>query len=354
MAIDPSQETLLENTAHGDGPRGGHGKPQPAGAHVIGRGHSRLEVGVTVAGRYVLERCLGEGGMGAVYRAHDIELGRMIALKAIRRELSSNESLLKRFKQELLLSRQITHRNVIRIFDFIADGDARYITMELVDGEDLRTVLDRRGRLPIAETVAIVKQIAEGLQAAHSEGIIHRDLKPQNIMLDRRGQVRIMDFGLARSLEQASLTQTVGIMGTPDYMSPEQVLGQELDARSDIFSLGLILYEMVTGERAFAADSMASTLLKRTRGTSPSADCVEPCNTARTQRDRDALPAVRPDGALSKHAGIAERPGLAGLDRGGGGSCRFRSTRAKPHVGLAVPHYQKSRRRRHGVGLSRT
>jgi serine/threonine protein kinase/tetratricopeptide (TPR) repeat protein len=227
--------------------------------------HTKLDVGVTVAGRYLLERRLGEGGMGAVYRAQDLELGRVIALKTIRPELSSNSSLIKRFKQELLLSRQITHRNVVRIFDFIADGDMRYITMELVEGEELRRVLDRRGRLPIAETVQIIKQIAAGLHAAHLEGIIHRDLKPQNIMLDQRGQIRIMDFGLARSLEHASLTQTIGIMGTPDYMSPEQALGEELDARSDLFATGLIFYEMLTGERAFAAESMAATLVKRTR-----------------------------------------------------------------------------------------
>jgi serine/threonine protein kinase/tetratricopeptide (TPR) repeat protein len=243
------------------------GEQQPAGAAATKRApsHTKFETGATVAGRYLLEQRLGEGGMGTVWRARDLELGRVIALKTIRPELSSDESLLKRFKQELLLSRQITHRNVIRIFDFIADGEMRYITMELVDGEDLRRLLDRRGRLPIAETVAIVKQVAAGLEAAHLEGIIHRDLKPQNIMVDRRGQVRVMDFGLARSLEHASLTQTVGIMGTPDYMAPEQVLGEEVDARSDIFSLGLIFYEMLTGERAFAADSLASTLLKRTR-----------------------------------------------------------------------------------------
>ncbi len=267
VAIDLRQEASHAEAAAQKA--GGSGRePQAAAfksATKVATSHSKLEIGVTVAGRYLLEHRLGEGGMGAVWRARDLELGRVIALKTIRPELSSDESLLKRFKQELLLSRQITHRNVIRIFDFIADGEMRYITMELVEGEDLRRALDRRGRLPIAETVAIVKQTAEGLEAAHLEGIIHRDLKPQNIMVDRRGQVRVMDFGLARSLEQASLTQTVGIMGTPDYMSPEQVLGEEVDGRSDIFSLGLIFYEMLTGERAFAADSMASTLLKRTR-----------------------------------------------------------------------------------------
>jgi serine/threonine-protein kinase len=263
VAIDVRREA-----SHREGATSGHEQvPKAASAGSTGSRatHSRLEIGVTVAGRYLLEQRLGEGGMGAVYRARDLELGRMIALKTIRPELSSDESLLKRFKQELLLSRQITHRNVIRIFDFITDGEMRYITMELVEGEDLRRLLDRRGRLPIAETVGIVKQVAAGLQAAHLEGIVHRDLKPQNIMVDRRGQIRIMDFGLARSLEQASLTQTVGIMGTPDYMSPEQVLGKDVDGRSDIFSLGLIFYEMLTGERAFAADSVASTLLKRTR-----------------------------------------------------------------------------------------
>jgi serine/threonine protein kinase/tetratricopeptide (TPR) repeat protein len=206
---------------------------------------------------------LGEGGMGAVYKARDIELDRVIALKVIRPELASNPEILQRFKQELILARQVTDRNVIRIFDLGEAGGIKYITMEYLEGESLYQILRRQGRVPVNEAVDIMRQIMSGLQAAHREGVIHRDLKPGNIMRDAQGRVVVMDFGLARSLVGDGMTRTGTMMGTMEYMSPEQAEAKEVDARSDIFTAGLICYELLTGKMPFHADSAVASLLRR-------------------------------------------------------------------------------------------
>jgi serine/threonine-protein kinase len=229
-----------------------------------------------LAERYEILEQLGQGGMGAVYKVHDRELDRIVALKTIRPDLASNASTIRRFKQELLLARQISHRNVIRIYDLGVSGGLRFITMEFVDGRDLRSLLREHGKLTPEEAAAIVKQICAGLEAAHAEDVIHRDLKPQNILLDRQGQVRIMDFGLARTLEQSGITGTGMIVGTADYMSPEQARGEQIDARSDLFSLGLILYELLTGILPFAAESIVSTLFRRTQERAEPVQSVDP------------------------------------------------------------------------------
>ena len=201
--------------------------------------------------------------MGAVYKARDRELERLVALKVIRPELAGNPEILRRFKQELILARQVTHKNVIRIFDLgMADG-RKFITMDYIEGRDLKSILVERGKLPPQEAVSIIQQVCRGLEAAHTESVVHRDLKPQNIMVDANGRVWVMDFGLARSMETAGLTRTGALMGTPDYMSPEQARGEKVDARSDLFSLGIIFYELLTGRLPFQADTMMATLLKR-------------------------------------------------------------------------------------------
>ena len=222
-----------------------------------------LEPGVVLGERYEILKRLGEGGMGAVYKARDRELERLVALKVIRPELAGNPEILRRFKQELILARQVTHKNVIRIFDLgMADG-RKFITMDYVEGRDLKSVLVERGKLPPEEAVPIIQQVCRGLEAAHTEGVVHRDLKPQNIMVDAAGRVWVMDFGLARSMETAGITRTGALMGTPDYMSPEQARGEKVDARSDLFSLGIIFYELLTGRLPFQADTLMATLLKR-------------------------------------------------------------------------------------------
>src|SRR5579884_538945 len=231
--------------------------------------------GDRIGGRYEIIQRLGQGGMGMVFKARDRELDRIIALKTIHPILASNPAVLRRFKQEILLARQITHRNVIRIYDLGVAGDLRFITMEYVEGEDLKKRLRLRGRLAPDEAAALMKQICEGLQAAHAEDVIHRDLKPENVLIDTHGQVRIMDFGLARN-EDASITATGAILGTADYMSPEQARGERADVRSDIFSAGILFYEMLTGELPFAADSAVAAMLKRTRERAPRVDSIDP------------------------------------------------------------------------------
>ena len=221
-------------------------------------------IGVLLADRYEILQLLGQGGMGAVYKARDTELERLVALKLIRPELASNPEILRRFKQELILAREVTHRNVIRIFDLGQAKGVKFITMEFVEGRDLRTVLKERGKLSPEEAVQIIAQVCRALEAAHAAGVVHRDLKPQNIMLDAKERVYVMDFGIAHSLETPGMTQTGALMGTPEYMSPEQAKGMKVDARSDLFALGIIFYEMLTGASPYKADTALATLLKRT------------------------------------------------------------------------------------------
>ena len=218
-----------------------------------------------LGGRYEILQTIGEGGMGAVYKAADRELDRFVALKVIRPELASNPSILARFKQELLLAHQVTHRNVIRIYDLGEAEGVKFITMEFIEGEDLRSIIREKKKFTPEEAVDVIQQVCQALHAAHSAGVIHRDLKPQNIMQDGTGRILVMDFGLARTLEGGGMTQTGAIVGTMEYMSPEQALGKELDQRSDIFALGLIFYELLTGKSPFAAESAIASLIKRTQ-----------------------------------------------------------------------------------------
>jgi tetratricopeptide (TPR) repeat protein/predicted Ser/Thr protein kinase len=239
--------------------------PPPATLYDAAPSAAVLEVGTLLGNRYEILALLGEGGMGAVYKAADRELDRVVALKLIRPELASNPEILARFKQELLLSHQVTHRNVIRIYDLGEAQGVKFIAMEFIEGRDLRSVLQERKKLPSDEAVDIARQVCLALEAAHGAGIIHRDLKPQNIMMDRSGRILVMDFGLARTLGGDGMTQTGAFLGTMEYMSPEQALGKDLDQRSDIFAFGLILYELLAGERPFVAESPLASLIKRTQ-----------------------------------------------------------------------------------------
>jgi tetratricopeptide (TPR) repeat protein len=226
---------------------------------------SDVQIGDLLGGRYEVLQLLGEGGMGAVYKARDVELEREVALKVIKPEMAEHPEILQRFKQELILARQITDRNVIRIFDIGEAGRTKFITMEYLEGEDLHRILKQRGKLDIAEAVDIMEQVASGLAAAHREGIIHRDLKPGNIIRDKSGRVVVMDFGLARTFSGDGMTRTGAMLGTIEYMSPEQAQGGDLRASSDIFTVGLILYELLAGVTPFYAESVIASLLKRTQ-----------------------------------------------------------------------------------------
>lgn len=214
-----------------------------------------LATGTTFAGRYQIIEELGKGGMGRVYRALDKELKEEVALKLIKPEIASDKKTLERFSNELRLSRKIVHKNVGRMYELMEHHGTRFITMEYVPGEDLRSSIRRFGQLPIGKSIDIAKQICEGLAEAHRLGVIHRDLKSNNIMIDKQGDARIMDFGIARSLEAKRITGAGVMIGTPEYMSPEQVEGKEIDQSSDIYSLGVILYEMVTGKVPFEGDT---------------------------------------------------------------------------------------------------
>lgn len=218
-----------------------------------------------LADRYRILTMLGEGGMGAVYKAEDIKLGRAVAVKVIRRELAANASVMQRFKQELILAREVTHQNVIRLYDIADSSGVEFITMEFVEGEDLSTLLHRRGKLPADEAADIVSQICAGLQAAHAKGIVHRDLKPSNVMRDASGRIVVMDFGLARTVETESMTRSGTLVGTYEYMSPEQAQGSHIDSRSDLYTVGLIFYELLTGSRPFRAESAIASLVMRTQ-----------------------------------------------------------------------------------------
>jgi tetratricopeptide (TPR) repeat protein len=222
-----------------------------------------LNPGDVVGERYEILQILGEGGMGSVYKARDRELERLVALKVVRAELARNPEIVRRFKQELILARQVTHKNVIRIHDLGQAEGLQFITMDFVEGRDLRALLRDKGKLAPEEAAKIMLQICRALEAAHSEGVIHRDLKPQNVMLDASGRVYVMDFGIARSAHLPGMTQTGALIGTPEYMSPEQARGEKLTERSDIFSLGVIFYELLMGGSPYASDTPLATLWKR-------------------------------------------------------------------------------------------
>jgi eukaryotic-like serine/threonine-protein kinase len=214
-----------------------------------------LTTGATFAGRYQVIEELGHGGMGRVYKVFDTDIKEKVALKLLRSEIALDKETIERFSNELKLARKISQRNVCRMFDLGKAEGTTFITMEFVPGEDLKRFIRKTGQLGAGRAVSVAKQVCEGLAEAHRLGVVHRDLKPQNIMVDEDGNVRIMDFGIARSVKVKGITGAGVMIGTPEYMSPEQVEGKEVDQRSDIYSLGIILYEMLTGRVPFEGDT---------------------------------------------------------------------------------------------------
>ena len=230
------------------------------GTVTLGAPAQKLSLGSSFAGRYQIIEELGKGGMGKLYRALDLKLQEEVALKIIKPEIASNKETIERFSNELKLARRISHKNVGRMYELMENEGAHYITMEYIAGQDLKGLIRQSGRLTVETAISIARQVGEGLGEAHRLGVVHRDLKPNNILIDREGRAKILDFGIARSLRAKGITVEGMIIGTLGYMSPEQVEGRAVDARSDIFAFGCVLHEMLTGKSAFGRETTAQTI----------------------------------------------------------------------------------------------
>lgn len=228
-----------------------------------------LEPGDLLAGRYRIEERIGSGGMGVVYRAYDEQLRLCVAVKVLRPDLAGNKRLEARLRRELVLARQVSHRNAVRIYDLGQDGGLLFLTMDFVDGRSLRDVLAEEGPFTPERAAALARQLALALEAAHEEGIVHRDLKPANVLVDDSGRAWITDFGVARSLHDPGFTRPGAVVGTLAYLSPEQARGGEVDGRGDLYALGILLFEMLTGELPFpGSGSDAEAMAQRRSGAS--------------------------------------------------------------------------------------
>ena len=267
------KDRLVEYLKTG-GQRGGPGlAATEVGARAEGGG--TLAVGQRFAGRYDIQEVLGSGGMGVVYRAFDREVSEAVAIKTLRPDLGGiDPTLLERFRQELRLARRITHRNVVRTYDLGEVDGLYYITMELVRGTTVATLIRDAGRLDVPATLTIGKQVCRALEVAHEEGVVHRDVKPQNLLVDHSGFLKVMDFGIARLAEHhtepgRALTAAGVVVGTPQYMAPEQLFGDPVDGRADLYATGAVLFECVTGRPVFEAPSLVALLARHLEDTAP-------------------------------------------------------------------------------------
>jgi eukaryotic-like serine/threonine-protein kinase len=226
-------------------------------------------IGTLIGERFRLEEKVGSGGMSSVYRAFDPTLERRVAIKMMHRDISSDPAQLERFRREARAVAQLNHPHVVTVIDAGEDEGAPYIVFEYVEGETLKERIRRLGRLPIDEAIAYAIEIGRALECAHSHKLVHRDVKPQNVLIDRDGRAKVTDFGIARSMEAQGLTATGRVLGTTDYVSPEQALGHGVTEQSDIYSLGIVLYEMLTGEVPFNADTQVAVAMKHVREPMP-------------------------------------------------------------------------------------
>jgi serine/threonine-protein kinase len=287
--------------------KGAPGAPPPSASSSVDEG--RFLPGTVLAGRYRVAGLLGRGGMGEVYRATDLTLGQAVALKFLPEATANDDRALARFYNEVRIARQVTHPNVCRVYDVgVAEG-LHYISMEFVDGEDLGSLLRRIGRLPVDKAVETARKLCAGLSAAHEKGVLHRDLKPANVMIDGRGQVIIMDFGLAGLAEQL---QGDVRSGTPAYMSPEQLAGTEVTVKSDLYSLGLLLYEIFTGKRAFEAASLMELMQMQERAAPASISSI--VRDLDPAAERVILRCLAPDPRQRPSSARAVAAGLPGGD----------------------------------------
>ncbi len=287
------------------------GRPEVSSTQVLAAPPIRdLAPGETFAGRYQVIEDLGQGGMGRVYKVYDTEVREKLALKLLKPEIAADDRTIERFRNELRLARTISHRNICRMHDLGREESTYFITMEYVPGEDLKSLIHRIGALPIGKAVSIARQVCEGLEEAHRVGVVHRDMKPQNIMIDREGNARIMDFGIARSVKAKGITGANVLIGTPEYMSPEQVDGKEAGPRSDLYSLGCVLFEMLTGRVPFEGDTPLSVAVKQKSEAPPDPRTLNrqvPEDLARiVLQCLDKAPERRPASAAALSARLAE------------------------------------------------
>src|ERR1700691_6299386 len=256
-------------------------------------------LGTRLNGRYRLDARIAVGGMSTVYRAFDETLERPVAIKLMNREVGADSDRLERFRREARAVAQLNHPHVVGVIDAGEDAGRTYIVFEYVEGETLKERIRRMGRLPITEAVAYSIEIARALGAAHARHIVHRDVKPQNVLIDEEGSAKVTDFGIARTLDEEGLTADGRVLGTTDYVSPEQALGQHVNGQSDLYSLGVVLYEMLTGEVPFKGDNKGAVAMKHVREELPDVQTKRPevsaalasvvdTATAKRQEDRYA------------------------------------------------------------------
>src|SRR3954465_6992407 len=239
-------------------------------------------VGMQLSGRYRLDAQIGAGGMSTVYRAFDVNLERQVAIKLLHREMSADSDQLERFRREARAVAQLSHPHIVGVIDAGEDESRPYIVFEYVEGETLKDRIRRLGRLPVDEALAYAIEIARALGCAHAHDIVHRDVKPQNVLLDPEGSAKVTDFGIARSLRDDGLTADGRVLGTTDYVSPEQALGHDVDGQSDIYSLGVVLFEMLTGEVPFHGENQISVAMKHVRDDLPDIQALRPEVSATT------------------------------------------------------------------------
>src|ERR671935_3342530 len=226
-------------------------------------------IGTLIGGRFRLEEQVGSGGMSSVYRAFDPTLERHVAIKLMHRDISNDADQLERFRREARAVAQLNHPHVVTVIDAGEDDGNPFIVFEYVEGETLKERIRRQGRLPVAEAVAYAVEIARALECAHSHMLVHRDVKPQNVLIDEDGSAKVTDFGIARTLDEEGLTADGRVLGTTDYVSPEQALGHAVTGQSDLYSLGIVLFEMLTGDVPFKGENQVAVAMKHVRDPLP-------------------------------------------------------------------------------------
>jgi hypothetical protein len=312
-------------------------------------------IGTLLSGRFRLEERVGAGGMSTVYRAFDETLERWVAIKILQKDIAGDGDQIERFRREARAVARLNHPHVVTVIDAGEDQGCPYIVFEYMAGETLKDRIRRLGRLPVPEALAYAIEIARALQAAHMEMLVHRDVKPQNVMLDHDGRAKVTDFGIARSLEGESLTLAGRVLGTTDYVSPEQALGQEVTPQSDIYSLGIVLYEMLTGDVPFKADAPVAVAMKHVREPMPDVQLMRPEVSATTAAivDRATAKETRNRYRTIEQM-LSDLEGALAIEASRAGQTSGEATtvlRALPEEGYAVPWRLRFPRRAAALGL---